>query len=149
VSPRVSCRLQPLTGQSTPGGLTVTATPANRYTLFLQTLQNPSLVGQDNFGAMANFDPSQSYSWALLTFEGSYSGPADLNAVFTIDASQFANATAGGAFSVVLNPATHTISLQFTPVPEPVGLLLLVGAATVSMASGRRRWMAQTLRLSS
>ena len=123
----------PFTMLSTTGSLSVSANPGDKYTLRLQTLQNPSTVGQDNLGMMANFNLTQPITWTFLTYEGSYSGPADLNSVITIDRGQFAN-TPGGNFSISLDTAAHTVGLSYTPVPEP-GVVFAVAAAGIGVLS--------------
>jgi hypothetical protein len=45
------------------GGFLWTATPTAKLTVALDTLVNPTTVGTDAAGPMADFDPSQSYSW--------------------------------------------------------------------------------------
>ena len=83
----------------------------------LQTLTNPTTIGNDIHGAMDNFDPAQSYSWTMVQWAGSYSGPtdsADLNAATNFDTSGFANSFSG-TFGWVLDPATKTLSLTYTP----------------------------------
>ena len=114
--------------------------PADRETLTLQTLQNPTTVGQDNFGPMANFDPSQSYAWPFVQWATTYTGPVTdsaLNAATVFDATGFQNPTAGGAFGWHLDAAGRTLALTFTPVPEPGTLALLAAAAA---AAGYCRW---------
>jgi autotransporter-associated beta strand protein len=118
---------------TTSGDFTWTATPTDRLTVAIDTLVNPTTVGTDVPGLMANFDPTRSYSWLAAQWTGGYAGPNDvaaLNAATTFDAGGFANPIAG-TFGWSLNPPSHTLSLVYTPsaVPEP-GTLMLVGAAT-------------------
>lgn len=120
----------------TTGAFTVSATAGSKYTIKLQTLQNPTTVGSDNFGPAANFNPNQSYSWAFMTYEGSYTGPSDLNTVLNIDTSQFANVT-NGTFSIVNNAAMQTVSIEYAPVPEP-GSILCLTALTLGLYRWRR-----------
>jgi len=54
-----------------------TATPSNKLTFALKTLVNPTPVGSDVGGPMANFDPVQSYAWPAVHWDGKYSGPTD------------------------------------------------------------------------
>ena len=97
---------------TTAGNLSVTATAGSPYTLKLQTL---TPAGPDAFGPLSGFNPSQPYSWAFLSYEGSYSGPADLNGVVAIDASQFVNSPAGGRFSLFHDTVAHQVGVSFTP----------------------------------
>jgi autotransporter-associated beta strand protein len=133
--------------QSTPtgttsGDFTWTATAANKLTVSLDTLVNPTLSGTDPTGVMANFDPTQPYSWLAASWSGAYSGPTDpaaLNASTAFDTSGFANPI-NGTFGWSLDTADHTLSLTYTPsaVPEP-GTLVLTGLAGLSVAMWRRR----------
>ncbi len=85
---------------------------------------------------MASFNAAQAYSWTLLT---AGTGITGFNpAYFTVDASGFQNSLAGGAFSV--GEVGNTLTLDFTPVPEPsTWMLLLAGAAAACSVLVRRR----------
>jgi MYXO-CTERM domain-containing protein len=79
---------------------------------------------------MANFDAARAYSWPAVTWAGEYQGPPDLTALAlatTFDTNGFANPV-GGVFGWSLDPAGQTLSLTYTPVPEP-GALALAGLA--------------------
>src|SRR5207248_2111684 len=54
-----------------------TADAAHKVTVNLQTLVNPTTPGNDVAGSMANFDPTQSYSWEAAHWTGAYTGPTD------------------------------------------------------------------------
>ena len=102
-------------------------------TLALDTLLNPTTVGTDVAGPMADFDPTKPYSWPAVQWTGSYFGPADataLNAATAFDTTGFANPIAG-TFGWSLTAADKTLSLVYNPtaVPEPSALALLAGAA--------------------
>ena len=93
---------------------------------------------------MADFDPTQSYTWPIITYQGTYSGPtsdAALTADTLFDTSLFANALPAGAeFSLHLDQyptGGGELDLIYSPsaVPEP-GTLALIGAAA---AAGWRR----------
>ena len=132
---------QPLT----TGDLTWTAssTAGNQFQLALFTLMNPSTVGQENFGPMAEFDPAQNYAWPFLTYAGTYTGPTDsatLTADTLFDTSQFINSTTGGTFSLALvqNPGGGgSIDIVYS-VPEP-GTLALVGLGGLALGWTTRR----------
>ena len=133
---------QPLT----TGDLTWTAssTAGNQFQLALFTLMNPSTVGQENFGQMADFDPLHSYMWPFLTYAGTYTGPPDsatLTADTLFDTSQFLNSTTGGTFSLALvpNPSGTGGSMDIVySVPEP-GTLALVGLGSLALGWTTRR----------
>jgi autotransporter-associated beta strand protein len=117
---------------TTSGDFTWTATPTDKLTVAIDTLVNPTTVGMDVAGPMADFDSSHSYSWQAAHWAGDYSGPTDsttLNAATTFDSASFLNPIAG-SFGWQLDPAGQTLSLVYTPtaVPEP-GTLALLGAA--------------------
>ncbi len=63
------------------GNFTWTADAADKLTVNLQTLANPTTVGNDVPGTMDNFDPTQSYAWAAIHWTGAYDGPADAAAL--------------------------------------------------------------------
>ncbi len=120
---------------TTSGNFTWTATPSNPLTVAIDTLVNPTTVGTDVAGPMADFDPTQSYSWTAARWTGSYAGPTDaamLDADTSFDTSGFVNPIAG-TFGWSLDSADQTLSLVYTPsaVPEP-GTLALVGLAAAA-----------------
>jgi hypothetical protein len=125
---------------TTPGDFTWTATPADKLTVSLQSLVNPTTVGNDVVGPMDQFEPSRFYSWSAVEWTGSYAGPADattLDAATAFDTSGFVNQVAG-TFGWSLDEGGHTLSLTYTPtaVPEP-GSLALAG---LTAASSLRWW---------
>jgi fibronectin-binding autotransporter adhesin len=129
---------------TTSGDFTWTGTPTNKLTVAIDTLVNPTTVGTDIAGPMADFDPTRAYSWPAAHWAGTYSGPTDavtLNAATSFDTSGFLNPIAG-TFGWSLDPAGQTLSLVYTPtaVPEP-GTLALLGA--VAAAGWCRRWLAR------
>jgi fibronectin-binding autotransporter adhesin len=129
---------------TTSGDFIWTATPGNQLTFALDTLVNPTMVGTDVGGPMANFDPTQSYAWPAVHWDGTYSGPTDstsLAASTAFDTSGFVNAAAG-TFGWNLDPNERTLLLTYTPtaVPEP-GTLVLSGMAAIGWVTfWRRRW---------
>ncbi len=132
---------------TTSGSFTWTATPSNPLTVAIDTLVNPTMVGTDVAGPMADFDPAQSYSWTAARWTGVYAGPTDaamLDADTSFDTSGIVNPSAG-TFGWALDPAGQTLSLVYTPssVPEPGAFALLAAAALAPVVrhrlSGRRR----------
>jgi len=103
-------------------------TPSNRF-----TIQLLSLAADNSAGAVSDFDNSSPYAWTVATFDGGISGFNPNH--FTVDASQFGvlNDTAGGSFA--LTTQGNSLVMQFTPVPEPIGLM---GLAAVALAA--RAW---------
>jgi fibronectin-binding autotransporter adhesin len=124
------------------GDFTWTATPADKLTVAIDTLVNPTMVGTDVAGAMADFNPNSAYSWPAARWAGTYSGPtnaASLDAATSFDTSGFVNPVSG-TFGWNLDPAGQALSLVYTPssVPEP-GTLVLVGLAAAGFVCWRRR----------
>ena len=110
-------------------------------TVAIDTLLNPTTVGNDVAGPMADFNPYAAYSWPAATWAGTYAGPATaaaLDASTTFDTGGFVNPVSG-TFGWDLNPTDQTLSLTYTPsaVPEP-GTFVLT-AAGLAWVIGRRR----------
>jgi fibronectin-binding autotransporter adhesin len=127
---------------ATPGDFTWTATSADKLLVTLQTLVNPTTVGNDVPGLMDHFDPNNNYVWPAITWTGSYAGPTDevtLDASTTFDTSGFANPVSG-RFGWALDTGGHTLSLSYTPtaVPEPGTLVLTALAGLVELARRSR-----------
>ena len=60
---------------TTTGDFTWTASPADRLTFAIDTLVNPTRVGTDVAGQMADFDPTAAYSWPAVRWAGTYPAP--------------------------------------------------------------------------
>jgi fibronectin-binding autotransporter adhesin len=134
---------RPVEQVTTPGDLAWTADPAHPLTVALDTLVNPTTVGTDVTGPMAEFDPSKPYSWLAASWTGAYTGPTDtaaLNDSTVFDTSGFLNPIAG-AFGWSLDSGGHSLSLTYTPsaVPEPGTLALAIVAAAQIAVSRRQR----------
>ena len=135
-------------GVSYTGDFSWTATPSQPLTVSLDTLLNPTTVGTDVAGPMANFNPDSAYSWPAARWAGTYSGPTDvalLDAATNFDTSGFVNPIAG-LFSWSLDSADQALSLTYTPsaVPEP-GTLALTGLAAIGWVTfWRRRWTTES-----
>jgi hypothetical protein len=66
---------------------------------------------------MDNFDPTHSYSWAVVHWTGTYTGPtnnSDLNASTVFNTAGFQN-TFTGTFSWNIDTADGTLYLVYTP----------------------------------
>jgi hypothetical protein len=127
------------TAGMTSGDFVWTADAAHPLTVAIDTLVNPTTVGVDVPGLMADFDPSRSYWWPAVEWVGTYSGPTDvtaLNAATNFDTSGFANPIEG-TFGWSLSGSS--LSLSYTPsaVPEP-GTLALMTVVAVGWAVRRR-----------
>jgi autotransporter-associated beta strand protein len=132
-------------GTLTSGDFTWTATPSSPLTVAIDTLVNPTTVGVDIPGPMADFDPNRAYSWPAFDWAGSYAGPTDaavLNASTAFDLTGVHNQVAG-TFGWSFDGGDHTLSLTYSPsaVPEP-GTLALTGLG--GLAAG---WIARRRRL--
>ncbi len=104
--------------------LTVTATPASRFIVRVK-----SLTAANAPGLLAGFDSQQSYAWTIAQ-AGSVVG---FNAsAFTVDATGFANPTAGGTFGIQLNGGD--VQVTFTPAPPRLLITRATGNVTVKWA---------------
>ncbi|HEY1380555.1 MAG TPA: autotransporter-associated beta strand repeat-containing protein, partial [Gemmataceae bacterium] len=113
--------------------LNFTATPANRFTVQLQT-QLPPPSAPDTLGPMASFDPTRPYSWLVFDLQpgAAFTGTFDPSAI-SFNAGQFANPTLGGGFALARGGGQ--VFVTFTPVPEPTFVL---AASFGSLLLGRR-----------
>jgi hypothetical protein len=127
------------------GNLTWAATsaPGSQLQLSMQTLLNPTTVGNDVQGAMANFDPNHTYSWETFSWQGIYSGPTDdalLTSTTAFDMQNFVNSFTG-RFGWHLDLANSQIDLVY--VPEP-GTFALTALGLLAAWRCRRRAIAAT-----
>jgi autotransporter-associated beta strand protein len=124
----------------TSGDFVWAADSAHPLTVAIDTLVNPTTVGTDVAGPMANFDPNLPNSWTAVEWTGNYSGPtnvAALDATTVFDTSGVSN-TFSGSFGWEYGGDGHSLALTYTPVPEP-GTLWLTTAAAGWVAVWRRR----------
>jgi autotransporter-associated beta strand protein len=135
---------RPIGSVTTPGDFTWTADPAHPLTIHLDTLVNPTTVGTDVGGPMADFDATKPYWWPAVQWTGNYSGPANaaaLNAATAFDTTGFANPIAG-TFGWSFGADGRSLSLTYTPatVPEPGTLAsAAIGGLAAGWAAQRRR----------
>jgi autotransporter-associated beta strand protein len=125
----------------TSGDFTWTATPAARLTVSLQTLLNPTTPGEDIPGPMAHFDPARKYVWPAVEWAGAYTGPSEaaaLDAATAFDTTGVLNPIAG-TFGWSLDQSGRTLSIVYTPVPEPSSLLLVAAGGVFAALIRRRR----------
>jgi hypothetical protein len=123
------------------GTLVINATVESPFSIKIM-----SLNAGGSAGSLSGFDPSQSYAWTLMLYDGMTGGfdPAK----FVIDTSGFANSLAfneqgNGAFSLSLFSASefeNYLMLNFTPVPEPsTYALMALGLGLIGWVAWRRR----------
>jgi autotransporter-associated beta strand protein len=129
---------------TTSGDFTWTASPADKLTVSLQTLVNPTTVGTDVPGLMDHFDPTKAYAWPAAEWTGNYTGPTDaatLTASTAFNSADFQNPVAG-KFGWDLDRSGHALLLTYTPtaVPEPGTLALgaLAGLGFVTRTLSRK-----------
>src|SRR5262249_54815473 len=130
---------QPTGLVTTTGNFDWAAEPGHPLTVALRTLVNPAMPGTDVAGLMADFDPSRRSAWSAVTWAGASFGPVNdtaLAAAPPFDTSGFSNPE-NGTFGWHIDAADRTLSLTYTPAPEP-GAIALVGAA-VAVGLFRRR----------
>lgn len=116
------------------GALTISATAGSPFSIALTSI-NPTTGNP----GLANFNPAQAYTWTLVT-AGSIAGfsPAD----FSFNTSAFQNSLNGGTFLV--GESGNTLTLDFTPVPEPsTWALMLGGVGAAAWVFGRRLGLAR------
>ena len=136
----LSALKQPFGTTISSGDFNWTATPSDRLTVAIDTLVNPTTVGTDVAGPMADFDPNQPYSWPAARWAGTYFGPtgaAMLDADTAFDTSGFMNPFLG-SFGWSFDAVAQTLSLTYTPtpVPEPGTLAL----ASIAFVCGSAFW---------
>jgi hypothetical protein len=99
------------------------------------TGDNPFFLDINSMGLqLADFDSNQNYAWNFVYAAGGINGfSAD---AFELDFSNFQNDLAGGSFSVVQNG--NYLTLNFTAVPEPSAMTLVLLLVSIGMARRRR-----------
>ena len=119
--------------------LTITATAADPVTILLK-----SLDAELQDGALAGFDPSQSWSWQFLAATIPDPQSIDLS-IFQINTDAFVDVNELGPGSFRVTAASNGLSVSFSPqpaaVPEPGSALLLclAGLTAAGLRRGRRK----------
>jgi hypothetical protein len=106
------------------------------------TVQLVPLAPNNTSGAVYDFDNTKSYNWVIATFGGIAAFSADK---FMVDSAAFAavNPLNGGVFGV--SQTGNSLSLTFSPVPEPgsvlpfAGLVLITGRVVRCRLRGRAK----------
>jgi fibronectin-binding autotransporter adhesin len=109
------------------GALTITAAP-HSFTIAVNSITPGAGPGP------ATFNPSLSYSWTILT---ATSIPAFNANDFLVSSGNFQNSLGGGSFA--LGQSGNTLTLDFTPVPEPSTWMLMLAGLAAALAGLRRR----------
>ncbi len=106
-----------------------TASAAHPITLSLFTSAFAHVAAQ-------NFDADSNATWTIATASGGINGfSADQ---FTFDTSGFLNSFNPGGFAIA--PVGNDLVLSYTAAPEPSVTALLIGAGTLILALGQRRF---------
>ena len=89
--------------------------------------------------SLPTFDNTIGHSWAIIVVNSGSINGFDPTA-FTIDTTNFQNSLGTGTFFMSLSGDSHSLMLNFTPVPEPsTWALLLCGAGAVLLPALKRR----------
>ena len=120
------------------GNFQWTATVSNPLTVILQTVTVDTGAG----APMQHFDPSVSYSWQLLTYQGPYTGPSTdaaltASTIFDLSSGPFANfplpPTGKFGWHLIDNSTNGgELDLTYSPVPEP-GTFAVVAAGLIAV----------------
>jgi fibronectin-binding autotransporter adhesin len=109
------------------GALTITAAP-HSFTVAVNSITPGAGPGP------AIFNPALAYSWTIVT---ATSIPVFNPADFMVTTGNFQNSLGGGSF--LLGQSGNTLTLDFTPVPEPATWLLLLTGLAAACVCARRR----------
>jgi len=112
------------------GTLTVSSTLGQPFAINVYSIS----PGTGGLGP-ANFSSMVPYSWTILTATGGINGFSP--SLFTINSGSFQPSLGGG--SLTLAQVGDTLTLDFTPVPEPSTWVLLLGGVGTLWATARRR----------
>jgi autotransporter-associated beta strand protein len=112
------------------GALTINSTSGDEFVVELSSLTLANAPGP-----AANFNSSQSYSWAFITAPGGITGFSP--SAFVVDDSAFVNSLDGGTFSV--DQVGNSLVLNFVAVPEPATFVLALAGVVAVATLGRRR----------
>jgi hypothetical protein len=114
------------------GNVNVTASNVDPFTIQLVGVDSTGM----NVGTANTFDPSQSYTWTLLSVTGTTTNFS--SSAFVVDsATYFSNPTNLGQFSVM--DVGNNLTLNFTPVPEPSTWALMASGICAAFGAAVRR----------
>jgi fibronectin-binding autotransporter adhesin len=110
--------------------LTISASSGNEFTLKLTSMTLANAAGD-----AANFDNTQSYSWAFVTAPGGITGFSP--DAFILDDSGFSNDLGGGTLAI--GQVGNSLVVSFVSVPEPTTLAMALVGVVGTLLYGRRR----------
>lgn len=113
------------------GGLTITASQANPFTVSLI-----SLLANNSAGDVPNFDAGINHTYLIASTTGGITGFDTTD--FILDVSGFTNDYTG-SWSLAVDGTNLHLNYAATAIPEPATCVLVVGAAMLALALTRRR----------
>ena len=139
----------PVTSQAYDSGLSATpggpgAGTNNHLTITGNYTMDPNAMFKVN-GSMADYALNQPYSFRVASVTGTINGGAGFNITnpAQFDFSSFAGFA--GATNLQWHNVGNVAYFNFTPVPEPVHVLLVAGAGAAGFRWIRRRRKSQTV----
>jgi autotransporter-associated beta strand protein len=119
------------------GGLTITATDANPFSINLVSLTAADIAGQ-----VPNFNANANASWTFVTTTTgiTFGAGASIGASFALNSAGFQNTT-NGTFGLALLNSGNDLAITYTTsaVPEPGTFALIFSLLAIGFAGTRRR----------